>query len=362
MHNLVWPGSQPGHLPQYILDEVSNGTAPSRVMAQIKRHILDEAGRSQFQGGGVQGIDDIDVVNEPFSNHLLQDFFNDSNRCIATWLQVAKVANPGARLRINDAHSGTGTTQSDHFPFDVQLYTELLGKYQAPLEGAGFESHLSWNGMSIPQLIDRMTQAGALAMEFDSGRFDEFDEHEAEEDRFVEFSAEDKEDFVSWWWKRWQLPGRTVPAEVAARPEVQRGMEPLFTVRITEHDMHNPDGELGADVVRDMLTACFASPVCDGFLTWGFSDERSWVGNAPFFLANYTEKPAAAVYRHLLFEEWFTVDENATAGQGGEASVGVWQGVHEVRATSPDGGLSGNATVVVPQFFGGTVTVDVVVD
>jgi len=105
-----------------------------------------------FQQGA---IDDIDVVNEPYGNHLLQDYFNDSNRCIARWLNTTHAANPSARLRINDAHSGTGTPQSDHFPFDMALYRQLIQDYAAPLEGCGFESHLSWYGADIPKLLER---------------------------------------------------------------------------------------------------------------------------------------------------------------------------------------------------------------
>ena len=121
-----------------------------------------------------------------------------------------------------------------------------------------------------------------------------------------------------------------IAADEAADASRQWDFAPPFTARITEHDMFNPDPGLGSDVVRDLLTMCFSLPVCDGFLTWGFSDQRSWVGNAPFYFSNYTEKPATAVYRDLLFNQWFTRGATGTTGSDGSVSIKVWQGIHNV--------------------------------
>ena len=59
-----------------------------------------------------------------------------------------------------------------------------------------------------------------------------------------------------------------------------------------------------AAVYRDMLDACLAVPRCTAFVTWGFTDEHSWIpteipgfGDALPFDTGYRPKPALAALR-----------------------------------------------------------------
>jgi len=274
---------------------VANGSSPAIVEAAVEAHIRDEAGRPEFQGGAVAGIDDVDVCNEPFGNHELQDYAG-SNATVARWLNVTAAAMPDATWRINDAHSCSGVPGvADNFAYDLELYTQLLRDFGGALTGVGCESHIKWQGASIPRYIERMDAFAALNL----------------------------------------------------------------SVRITEHDMVVPDKELAGDQLRDLLIACFGHRACDGMLTWGFWTGRSFIGVGPFFELDWTPKPALAHYRRLLFTEWWTSGAAGTTGGEGQAAVvGAWQGVHNVSVALGDGRAAWT-TARLEQFDTGTVDVEV---
>lgn len=282
-HLQVWPSCPTQHLPAFLCEMLTNGSSPAAVEEAIGAHIWDEAGRAVFQNGT---IDDIDVVNEPYGNHQLQDFFG-TNKSIVSWLNATKRANPEARLRINDGNTCSGVPGlDDHFDYESSLYASLIAD-GAPLEGIGCESHVSWEGASIPRYLERMDKLASLA--------------------------------------------------------------PGLTVRITEYDMKNPDLQLGSDQLRDLLIVCFGHPACDGLLTWGFWSGRSFIGNGVFFDFDWSPKPALFSYRQLLFEEWWTHGVDSLTDARGEAVVEVWQGWHNVTVTAP-GGVSFKTAVFVEQF------------
>jgi hypothetical protein len=268
---------------------LANGTSKQAVEAAIEAHIQDEAGRPEFQNGA---IDDIDVVNEPFGNHQLQDFFG-SNSSIARWLNVTKLANPAARLRINDGHTCSGGAMGDNFAYESTLYASVIA-FGGALEGVGCESHVGWEGASIPRYLQRMDKLSALA--------------------------------------------------------------PGVTVRITEYDMVNPDLELGADQLRDLLIACFGHHACDGLLTWGFWSGRSFIGNGVFYDFDWSAKPAQAIYSQLLFQEWWTHGTEAMTSDAGSAVVEVWQGKHNITVTLP--GAAAGASAGAGDVLATTVFID----
>ena len=88
-HNLIWPSwglMQP--------DLVTLQNDPAALRARINTHITDEA-------SALAGIvDEWDVVNEPYSEHNVQDILGPNE--IASWFQLAHQADPNAKLVLND--------------------------------------------------------------------------------------------------------------------------------------------------------------------------------------------------------------------------------------------------------------------
>jgi hypothetical protein len=68
------------------------------------------------------------------------------------------------------------------------------------------------------------------------------------------------------------------------------------------------------------------------FLVWGFWDAIHWKGRAPFFRADWTEKPALAVYRDLIFNQWWSDVTGSTDGNGHYTSR-VFQGEYDIHVT-----------------------------
>ena len=127
-HNLVWPSW--GYLPPD-LQGLQNDKPALR--ARVDDHITDEA-------GALTGtIDNWDVVNEPYSEHNLQDIFGPDE--INRWFVLAKQADPKARMVLNDygliENNGWSKRHQDYFYNLAKRIKD--GGY--PIEGLGLESH-----------------------------------------------------------------------------------------------------------------------------------------------------------------------------------------------------------------------------
>jgi endo-1,4-beta-xylanase len=87
-------------------------------------------------------------------------------------------------------------------------------------------------------------------------------------------------------------------------------------LRITEYDINTADEQLQADFTRDILTVAFSHPAVDQFLMWGFWEGRHWRPDAAMYRRDWTEKPNGAIWRKMLFEEWWTDDSGEANGEG----------------------------------------------
>ena len=71
-----------------------------------------------------------------------------------------------------------------------------------------------------------------------------------------------------------------------------------------------------AEFTRDILTVAFSLPAVDPFLMWCFWEGRHWRPDAAMYRRDWTEKPNGAMWRKMLYEEWWT-DNAAQANSEG---------------------------------------------
>ncbi len=100
-------------------------------------------------------------------------------------------------------------------------------------------------------------------------------------------------------------------------------------VRITEFDINSDDEDLQADYTRDFYTAAFSHPSVLGVQMWGFWERQHWITKAAMIRADWTEKPAAAAYRELLYSTWWTNVTGAADADGAYRGRG-FHGDYEV--------------------------------
>jgi endo-1,4-beta-xylanase len=149
-HNLVWPGWQwlPPELWQYRNNE-------AKLREITAKHITYMV--SHFRGQLIAW----DVVNEPFTNHILIDLLGGRD-IMVDWFNLAHQADPDCRLCINDfgiLDGGMHSEHRDNFYGNIQF---LLAK-GAPLGGIGIQSHF---GTELPapadiiKILDRFSGFG----------------------------------------------------------------------------------------------------------------------------------------------------------------------------------------------------------
>jgi len=99
-----------------------------------------------------------------------------------------------------------------------------------------------------------------------------------------------------------------------------------------------------AAYVRDVLTAAFSHPAVETLVHWGFWAGSIWKPTTAFFDADWTRRPHGEVYRHLVFERWWT-DETGDTDTDGRYATRGFRGEYEITAT--DGERSGTTTVTL---------------
>lgn len=101
---------------------------------------------------------------------------------------------------------------------------------------------------------------------------------------------------------------------------------------ITEFDIAtNGDETLAADYLRDSLIACFSHPAYDGFLLWGFWENRHWIPEAALWKKDWTPKPAALVWGEWIEKRWHT-KETLISDAGGRVSWRGFKGSYRMKA------------------------------
>ena len=196
------------------------------------------------------------------------------------WFNAARAADPGPRLFIND-YSILETGGRDAAHQDHYFKTiKALLDGGAPVQGIGIQGHFSEDLTPIPRLTEIL-------------------------DRFATFG----------------LP-----------------------IQITEFDINTYDEQLAADYTRDFLTAMFSHPSISGVMVWGFWEKRHWIPPAAFYRADWTLRPAGAVWKELTQKTWRT-DTEVRTGADGMAKVRGFSGEYEVQINAAGQSVTKPATL-----------------
>jgi GH35 family endo-1,4-beta-xylanase len=141
-HNLIWPSwglMQP--------DVVNLQNDPGALRTRINNHITDEASTL----AGI--VDEWDVVNEPYSEHSVQDILGPNE--IANWFRLAHQADPNVPLALNDYGLVENNGWEKRHRDAVYNTVQSIKAAGAPLDVVGFESH--FNGLQLTSPDDLMT-------------------------------------------------------------------------------------------------------------------------------------------------------------------------------------------------------------
>ena len=102
-------------------------------------------------------------------------------------------------------------------------------------------------------------------------------------------------------------------------------------IEITEFDVGVTDDKTHSDYTRDFLTAMFSQPQVDAFLMWGFWEGSHWraAEGGAMIRKDWSERPAALIYRDLLFHQWWTKADLQSNAQG-QSATRAFYGTHQI--------------------------------
>lgn len=244
---------------------------PERFLNALFTHIWEKA---RAVGDAVAEWDALNhpVKPAPRGETLRELYGRDIFRRI---LRTARTAAPGRRLYVNEA----GILPQPHPSLaEYEALIDYLVDNDAPLDGIGFMAHFEQRDLTPPRellrILDRFSRFGLplLVTEFD-----------------IRFGA----------------PG-------------------------TSYQMTPADLRLQADYTRDFMTAVFSHPAAEGIMMWAFWQGEPWYPGAELYRNDWSKKPNALVWEHLVFEEWWT-DATGITGADGAFTVRAFLGEHRVR-------------------------------
>jgi GH35 family endo-1,4-beta-xylanase len=159
-HNLIWPSW--GNLPPDLVNLQNDKPA---LRSRIDNHITDEAGTLTGD------VDRWDVVNEPYSEHNVQDILGPDE--INRWFVLAKQADPKARMVLNDygviENAGWSKRHQDYF-FNLAKRIKDGGY---PIQGLGLESHFTALQPTPPaDLYNLLNRYASLGLPLEATEFD----------------------------------------------------------------------------------------------------------------------------------------------------------------------------------------------
>jgi GH35 family endo-1,4-beta-xylanase len=282
-HNLIWPSW--GNLPADLQDLQNDKTA---LRARIDGHIADEAGAL------TGNIDNWDVVNEPYSEHNLQDIFGPDE--INRWYTLAEQADPKARMVLNDygliENNGWSKRHQDYiYNLAKRIKEGAYGEGGYPIEGLGLESHFSALQPTPPEEVYKLLN------------------------RYASLG---------------------LPLEA------------------TEFDITTADQQLQADYTRDFLTILFSHPDVTAISTFGIWEKNIWNPLAALYNADWSLKPNGQAWHDLVTKTWWTNASGAT-NRAGDYRTRGFLGDYLVTVTA--GGATERVHVSMPSNGGKTITV-----
>ena len=103
-------------------------------------------------------------------------------------------------------------------------------------------------------------------------------------------------------------------------------------IEITEYDLPITNDKIHATYLKEFLTTVFSHPAVEGFFIFEFWEGTQWTndeGRCLFYNKDWTPRTALAVYKDLVFRNWWTNAHSMTKSDG-LAKFRVFLGEHEV--------------------------------
>ena len=271
-HVLLWPGWE--NMPRRMLD---NAADEAYLRGQVLDHLETMLGDSG-ENFDARGVTDWDVLNEINTNTDLAAAlagapgYATGREFYTEVFNRARELAPGASLYINDyitlsLKNGPGNGLYQQY----QTFLQDLIDGGAPINGVGFQGHLSASPNSIYEVLET---------------YDDF---------YNRFGLEAK---------------------------------------VTEFDLpRNVDPDVLPKYIRDFLTATFSHPSMTGIVYWNWWDQDTWRNpGANLYDPQWNEKPGHAAFVDLVFDEWWT-NADLVTDAAGRAGTRGFKGAYEVTLT-----------------------------
>lgn len=106
--------------------------------------------------------------------------------------------------------------------------------------------------------------------------------------------------------------------------------------KITEAIFSGSNQTTQANMLEGYLRSLFSHTSADGFVAWGV-----WQSGMTYSTSNYwwssswSPRPIVARYKSLVFDEWWSGNENETTGSNGIATGDVFYGTYKITVKSP---------------------------
>ena len=103
-------------------------------------------------------------------------------------------------------------------------------------------------------------------------------------------------------------------------------------LKVTEYSCAVEDRYLQAAYTRDVLITTFADPNVTGFIMWGFWDGSNFAKDkSPVYDREWNLKPAGEQMADLIYNKWWTRNENAKTDKDGKATVRGFYGDYDIK-------------------------------
>jgi endo-1,4-beta-xylanase len=216
---------------------------------------------------------EYDLNNEMLhANYYADRLGPDITKQMADWV---KQADPGARLFVNDYDILTGNRLDDY----IKHIRGLL-EQGVPLAGIGVQGHLhgeTFDPKAVQHALDELAKIGLPI-------------------RITEFN----------------MPGQRSAFMKQRNLELTPEQEQTKAKNLAEY-----------------YRICFAHPVVEGILMWGFWEGANWIRQSSLYRRDWTPTPAAEAYRNLVFKEWWT-DSKIKADADGQCRIRAFYGKYNV--------------------------------
>ena len=254
---------------------------PNRVQPWLKE-LPDDEMRLAIQGRarsiGARYRDrfyEYDLNNEMIHANYYEDRLGpEFIKQMALWV---KDGDPNAKLFVNDYDILTGKRLDDY----VKHIRKLLD-VGVPIEGIGVQGHLHGDSFDAAALQNALDELAKFNLPI----------------RVTEFN----------------FPGQ--------RSKYYNNR----TAQLTPEEE-----QAKAQALRDYYRICFAHPAVTGIMMWGFWEGANWIPQSSLYRRDWTATPAAAAYRDLVFNKWWT-RWSGTADGSGTVTVPAFYGRHRVNA------------------------------